>query len=176
MEPTKSWFDIVLAIMNWPFLLFVGVAIFVYIYRRKVGALLERGDIQISWGEHRHIKLKDLSDGIDEELNPLQEEIQLLKDRVSVLENNNRDGVVNENLPVIEMEIHNLNEAVFNEAKERMLEGLKVHKYRWRTIGKLASMAGISEKTALDILRASSSEVILSVGKSGNQIARHVSR
>ncbi|MCW8932294.1 MAG: hypothetical protein OQL19_18930, partial [Gammaproteobacteria bacterium] len=47
----KGGIDLALALLDWPFLLFVGIGIFIWFFRDNVSALLGRGDIQISWGE-----------------------------------------------------------------------------------------------------------------------------
>lgn len=172
---SKGWTDVVLAVLDWPFLLFVGTAVFVWLFRANVAALLGRGDIQISWGENRHIKLTEISEGIDEEIDPIREEIQLLKNKLAELEAltsstegdaTRRPSPQDEDLCIEAKET----------AKKRLISELQTGKYRWRSIETLAQKAAISEGDTLDILRASLSDVVLSTGKSGKQIARHVSR
>ena len=82
----KGWIDVVLSLLDWPFLFFVGISVFVWVFRANIVSLLGRGDIQISWGENRHIKLTEISEGVDEELDPLKEELQVLKEKVAKLE------------------------------------------------------------------------------------------
>ena len=168
----KGLFDIVLALLNWPFLLFIGIAIFIWYFRDRVGELFQRGDIQISWGENRHIKLTDISEGIDEELDPLREEIQSLKGRLIDLETQCNAGAVAPQV-VVEEELDGLE---MQAAKERLMQELLNGRYRWRAVETLAKKAAISEKETLNILRKSTKDVILSMGKSGRQIARHKDR
>ena len=72
IDQAKGFIDVLLALLDWPFLLFVFLLLLVLIFKKKVMGLFERGDIQIGWGEGRHIKLKELSDGIDEEIDPIR--------------------------------------------------------------------------------------------------------
>lgn len=172
---SKGWVDILLALLNWPFLLFVGTGIFIWIFRDNVSALLKRGDIQISWGENRHIKLTEISDGIDEELDPLKEEILFLKTQLADLEAklSTRDGDASSQS--IQAKVA-LTPEEREDAKRRLLIELKNGKYRWRSIETLSKKVALSESDTIEILRASTSEAVLSTGKSGRQIARHTSR
>jgi hypothetical protein len=56
-----------------------------------------------------------------------------------------------------------------------MKEALASGKYRWRSIERLAAIGGVSKSEAMNILGADP-EVVFSLGKSGNRIARLVSR
>lgn len=165
IEPGKSGFDIALAFLDWPFLLFAFLVVFVFFFKDKVMGLLERGDIQISWGENRHIKLKELSDGIDQEIDPIKEEIQELREQIEKLSSTSVKGVE------LMHSSHSLSDDQRKVAESRIIEGLKNHRYRWRSIERLAAISGISESDALDILR-SNTDVVLSIGKSKQQIAK----
>ncbi len=178
-----AWGDIVLAMLDWPFLLFVGLVLFTCYFRGSIAALLARGDIQISWGENRHIKLTEISEGIDEELDPLKEEVQLLKQRVSGLAELAELGQADRDAPNAKKisatdtssEVSLSNNAREN-AKQRLLAELLNGRYRWRSIETLAKKVALSEQDTLDILRACVADVVLSIGKSGHRIARHTSR
>lgn len=166
LTENRELVDVFIALINWPFLLFVFLILFVLIYRKKIVGLLERGDIQISWGENRHIKLKELSDGIDEELDPILDEISEIQERIKKLEADaNRGGAVQEDQEAT------IDDDRYSDAEQRMIEGLESHKYRWRSIERLAKISAITEHEALDILRANQ-DIVLSVGKSGRQIVR----
>jgi len=162
----NDWIEIIPALIDWPFLLFIFLIVIVLLYREKIVGLLERGDIQISWGKDRHIKLKELSDGIDEELDPIRDEISELRNRIQDLEKGlHGEKAEQKNEQLID------DEKRYKDAEERIINGLKSHKYRWRSIERLANISGVSENETLDILRANSG-VVLSRGKSGREIAR----
>lgn len=174
IEQGISWLEIVLALLDWPFLVFIGISLFVASFRTQISSLLGRGDIQISWGENRHIKLAELSEGVDEELDPLKEEIQALKYQVADMEAKlalaaGQDQPDNHS----PQELSSDDKAA---AKERIIKELVNGKYRWRAIETLAGRAAISEEETLDILRAAVTEVVLSKNKSGHLIARYISR
>ncbi len=165
-----GWQRILLAVLDWPFLLFLFLILFVLVFRKKIVGILERGDIQIAWGRDRHIKLRELSDGIDAELDPIRDELAQLRDELAQLREEPASvGVLAPSEGKEGPETGSPDR--IQDAMRRMTEGLRSTKYRWRSIGRLASIAGVPEDHALDILR-SNPDVVLSVGKSGNQIAR----
>jgi len=172
---SKGWVDVALALLDWPFLFFVGIGAFIWLFRENIASLLGRGDIQISWGENRHIKLTEISEGIDEELDPLKEEMQLLKNQILNLEAS--IATVNgDSVSQTPQQPEGLSSEAKESAKKRLLGELETGKYRWRTIETLAKKAAISEEDTRDILRACVSDVVLGTSKSGSQIVRHVSR
>src|SRR6266404_3330161 len=75
-----AWLDITLKLLDWPFLLLVVVLVIVFLFRRQLTALFNRGDILISWGEGRSIRLRELADKIDQEIDPLRDDVEALKE------------------------------------------------------------------------------------------------
>ena len=169
IDQAKGFVDVLLALLDWPFLLFVFLLVFVLVFKKKVMGLFERGDIQIGWGEGRHIKLKELSDGLDEEIDPIKDEIQELREQVEKL---TPKSAGDSKIASTQQE---LNDKRRKAAEKKILEGLQNTKYRWRSVRRLAAISGVSESDALDILRENS-EVVLSVGKSKRNIARRKNR
>lgn len=164
---TKSFIDLFIVFFDWPFLLFVLLVLFAYHFKEKINGLLERGDIQISWGDNKYIKLKDLSEGIDKEIDPLKEEIDDLKEKINefgrIVNSNNGKESKSENARLTD------NQKI--EAEKRIYDGLNNFKYRWRSIERLAAISGITESEVLDILR-SNPGVVLSMSKSKKPIAQ----
>ena len=158
-ETVLGWQKIMLALLDWPFLSFFFLILFVLIFRKKVVGILERGDIQFVWGD-RHIKLRELSDGIDGELDPIREEIAQLKETLARL------NVTSETEQATELADDQIQQAI-----DEMMRGLRSPRYRWRTVAQLASMAGVAEPQARQILK-SRPDIVLGTGKSGRQIAR----
>ena len=164
--------QIVLRLLDWPFLAFLILLVLTVAFRRQLGEALRRGDIQISWGENRSIRLGQLSASLDEELDPIRDDIDGSKKAITAIE-----AKLNvENVPRVEP---NNVDALSGEQRETarrcMEQALSSGKYLWRSIERLAVIGGVSESQALDILRADSA-VRLSLGKSGRQIARLVAR
>ena len=85
IKQAKNGVDVLLSVLDWPFLLFDFLTVSIFLFKDKVIGLLERGDIQISLGENHHIKLKELSDSIDQEIDPIKEEIQELQEKIEKL-------------------------------------------------------------------------------------------
>ena len=77
--------DIVIALLDWPFLLTVLLTVILVKFRKQVGERLSHGDIQLSWGEGKSIQLRELSDNLDMDLQPIQDDLEGLKQEVATL-------------------------------------------------------------------------------------------
>jgi hypothetical protein len=164
-------YHFLLKLLDWPFLLFVLLLLFIVCFRKQLIAVFSRGDILLSWGD-RSIRLRELSDNLDKEIDPIREEIDALKQAVDKIQANIEAPKSQQIEPPA---LTNLSDKQLDHAKQRIQEALKSGKYRWRSIERLAAVGGISENQTLDILR-SDPDVVFSVGKSGRQIARVKSR
>ena len=164
--------DIYLKLLDWPVLGFVLLVILGFLFRRPIGRALSRGDVVISWGENRSITLSQLSGSLSEELDPLRDELEMVKAAVAALERSAGAGAAP---PVEPPEQGELTPDQALAARERMRTALSSGKYLWRSIERLAIIAAVPESAALDILRADP-DVVLGMGKSQRQIARLASR
>lgn len=167
--PARSaWLEIVLKLLDWPFLLAVVLMAFVLIFRRRLTALLNRGDIQFSWGDGRSIRLRDLADKIDQELDPLRDDVEALQQaaptRASVPTDSTGEGgtVRSQSTPRA-------------DALRVMKDALANPKFRWRSVDRLAAIAYLSEPDAAELLR-SDPEVVFGFGRSKKPIAKLRSR
>lgn len=161
--------QIIIKLLDWPFLLFIILCLFLILFLRQLRGILDRGDITISWGENRTIRITDLSKSLDEELDPIRDEIEAIKKAVEYLESK-AQVPIQERIVPIQDEKHQESDSKKVEAQKRMLEALGSEKFHWRSIERLAVIGGVSEDEALDILR-SDPRVVLSVGKSRRRIA-----
>lgn len=161
--------DLIIKFLEWPFLLFVFLFVLIIIFRRQIRTVLGREDITISWGEGRSIKLRDISDHLDQELDQIREDIQLLKETL----HNLQKGTSSYDEKTVVSKV--LSEQERHDAAKRMIEALEDSKWRWRTLERLSIIAGITESEAIKILRGNH-EVVLGQDKSGNHMARLRSR
>jgi hypothetical protein len=168
MDP-PFWQQMILKVLDWPVLLFLAVAILVFIFRRQIGSALDRGDIVISWGQGRSIHVAQLSKSLDEELDPIRDEIDSVKEAVAVLKSAGAP-------PVLPAEPKTLSHEARRVASDRMVDALRDGRYVWRSIERLATIGGVSEGQALDMLREDNANVVLGRGKSQQPIARLRSR
>jgi len=183
-------------LLDWPFLLFVLILVIVVGFRAQVRAMMGRGDIQISWGENQHIHLKDLSDGLDQEIDPIKEELQLLRDRVARLESGTADGPGMGPAALTRDAPHSQEDETGEDdgaapatspgagtsapagghpethpIERKLMEELHHPRFRWRTIDILAARAATDPDTVLDILRPRP-DVVIGMSKSKRRIAR----
>ena len=161
--------EFIIKFLDWPFLLFVILLVLIIIFRHQIRTILGRGDITISWGEGRSIKLHDISDHLDQELDQIREDMQLLKETL----HNMQSGAPVHDDKIVVAKV--LSEQERHDAAKRMVEALEDGKWRWRTIERLSIIAGTTESEAIKILRGNH-EVVLGQDKSGNHIARLRSR
>lgn len=169
----QSTFELVLLkLFDWPFLAFTLLLLAIFLFRQQMAGVFGRGDILISWGENRSIRLRELSSSLDQELDPIRDEISVIKQAVAAMEAKlqvpnapRMEAVRRDELPPEQRDI----------VRKRMKEALATGEYLWRSLERLAIIGGISENQALELLRADP-EVVLSRAKSGRQIARLASR
>lgn len=159
-------------LLDWPVLAFLLVVLFSIAFYRPISRALSRGDLVLSWGENRHITVTQLPKKLTEELDPLRDEIEALKAAVAAL----KQGAAPGQVPAVEPPIpHPLDAAEQEVAREKMLEALESPDYLWRSLERLAVIAGISEDQAEKLLRGDR-RVVLGRGKSQRKIARLKSR
>ena len=136
--------------LDWPALAFLLVVLFSIAFYRPISRALSRGDVVLSWGENRHITVTQLPKKLTEELDPLRDEIEALKAAVTALEKGAGGAVP----PVEPPAAQPLSAEDAAAARDRMLEALASPDYLWRSVERLAVIAGISEDQAEKLLRA----------------------
>ena len=152
-------------LLDWPFLLFILLILGAVIFRKEFRALLGRGDITISWGEGRSIRLHDISEHLDKEMDQIRDELDIVKEAVHKFHSTSKDYVAEQHRS------EDLSHTERGEALSRMKDSLKHGRWRWRTLERLAIISGITEKEALTILRGDP-EVNLGQDKKSNYIAK----
>jgi hypothetical protein len=153
--------DIFLKLLDWPFLLFIGIGILVSIFKDEVSKLISRGGLSLTWGD-KSFEMSELPEQSNENFAPVSDDIEDLKQRIKALEDDDK---------IIVQSQGDLQQEQKDAAKQKMLDGLSHGSYRWRSIERLASIGGITIKQAEDILRPLD-ETVFSVGKSGRTIIR----
>jgi hypothetical protein len=164
--------DIWSKLLDWPALAFLLVLLFSIAFYKPISRALSRGDLVLSWGENRQITVTQLPKKLTEELDPLRDEIEALKAAVDALKKGAAPGSVPPVEPPGPQPLTAEEEEV---AREKMLEALSSDDYLWRSVERLAVIAGISQEQAQRLLRADR-RVVLGTGKSQRQIARLKSR
>jgi hypothetical protein len=161
-QSTNGWLLLLEGVIDWPFLLFVIIIFCSLFFRQQLGGLLSRGDIAIDWGTGS-IRLRELSEKFDQEVDPVREELDALKQAVTALESQTGSRSLGDESPAPTA-------SSADETERRLTEALASPKFKWRSIPRLAQMAALSEPAVRDVL-GTNPEVVFSADKSGNQLA-----
>lgn len=159
----STWKEIVVAGLDSPVVLFLVFLIILYVFRSQIAALLKSRNIEFRWGD-KHIKLNELSNNIDQEIDPLKDDIETLKNIVSKLQD--EKGIIPEKM-VSEAE----QEEEVEHVKKRMYKALGSQKFRWRTIEKLAQFSRTTEEQILELISADET-IEVGYDKHGNKLAK----
>lgn len=162
---TEFWSRVVLAMLDWPFLLFAFLAVSALAFRKQLEDRIARSEILISWGKDRQIKLGELSDEVEKEVDSVREELSALREALQILEaatGNIEAQAVEPSEPTAEQ----TEAALIN-----MRVALQSQKYRWRSLKRLAWIAGVSESQALEIIQLAPGMVI-GFSKTGEHLVR----
>ena len=169
-EQSSTLLQFGLKLLDWPFL----IAVVLIIFAKPLKDLINRATM-IDWGEKRiHLSKLDEKVGqeidteVDAKLEPLRQELEFLKRSLSGSSPKKPPGVQFAN-----DELTNVNEPKI-DAMNRIKEALMSPEFRWRTISRLAAIAGISESETTTLLRYL--EVDFDVNRSGQRIAKLKSR
>jgi hypothetical protein len=194
--------------LDWPFIAFVGVALFVLLFFDPLAALLSRRNMRINWGKDNSIVIGDLSNELDKAVAPILERIDALEEALHKLQAESERSSWRNSSPLLaysklastpedkipqeKTEASLLEEVKAAErtpnpaelwstaesrkhAEKRVREALSDPKWVWRTVERLAVLAGISEGEVLDICR-SQDDIVLGRAKNGQAVARLRSR
>ena len=154
----ELWHVVLPKLLEWPFLLFVALMWFWCLFGKELRAMLSRGDILLSWGD-RSIHLQELSKSLDEELEPIRDDIEALQHSAA------------QQLPpgsVVTPRVADDDD--MERVKTLIRKALETSKFQWRSIERLAGASCVDEKQVLEIVRADPT-IRLGLGKSGRQIA-----
>lgn len=154
---------VILQMLEWPFLLAVVAILITHNFRKEITEAISRGRIILSWGDLK-FGLSELPEHLNQNFAPIHDDIDDLKQRITALETT--PASVKPDLDAKATEA----------ARQRMLTALEESRYRWRSIERLSSIAGISVEQASEILRPMHQEVVFSRGKAGRTIVRLSSR
>ena len=177
-DGSDAWLQIALKLLDWPFLIFVILVLFILFLQKQLRGLLNRDNILIKWGD-KTILLgelgKNIGQDIDSKFDSLQEKKKTLKEFISDLpvEEAQAKTINVGDLPNIgqkKIDIHKKE----TDALNRMKEALMSPAFRWRTLSRLAHIAAISESEARSMLPELG--VDFDVNSSGQPIVKLKSR
>ncbi len=152
--------DLLEVLLGWPVLAFIGVFLLAFMFRKPLGELISRvSHIELSSGE-RIV----LSDYLEQDLSPLSEAVDVLKQQVEELQVSTKRV----DAPKVAEKMSAADEGA---KLDQMKTALRDSRFTWRSIERLALAAGLPEKEAHDLLSRDSG-VKIGKGKSGRIIAK----
>lgn len=158
--------DFFLKLLDWPFLLFIGIAFLVTKYKTEIGKVISRGGITLTWGD-KSFEISELPSQLNENFAPITDDIDELKARIAELETVLLPANKEEKQPPTS----ELTEDQIEAARERMLNGLGSGQYTWRSLERLSKIGGVTTAQASNILRPMQ-EVVFSRGKSDRTLIK----
>lgn len=158
-ETPSALLQIVLKLLDWPFLIFLVLVWFIWYFRVQLRALLNRENILIKWGD-KIIFLRDLGKNIEQDLDSKFDSIQGEQKTANESAAKKPHGV----------EFLNTTDLANTDALDRMKEALMSPAFRWRTLARLAAIAGVSESEAKLLLP--SLGVDFDINKTGQPIVK----
>ena len=158
---TILWKELLIAALNSPVILLLVTAFIIWLLRKHLLKFLSSRDIEIGWGD-KQIKLSELSNNIDQELDPVKEQIDMLKQELKVLRGRGKP---------VQLEKETKSKESEEEIKKRINKALSTSKYRWRSIDSLAKLSLARKEEVLEIIGADGS-IVLGRGKNGEELAK----
>jgi hypothetical protein len=165
-------------LLDWPVITFVIVVAFFMLFSDAPEGVISKGELTIGWGKDQNIQIRNLSSAVSGELSPLQEDIDALKVAVAKLNDQSNNDLPLRNIPGsnLSSEVRDLSASgnrkpgLSELIAAQLREALGNPRYKWRTVERLAGIAGVSEDHVLSIL-TTLDDVRLSRSMTGHQIA-----
>lgn len=183
-ENSGLWLIFVEGFLDWPFLGFLLIVGSLWFYRAEIAHLLKNRGITINIAGNT-VTVSEAVESINEEtekkLLAFQEQLQTLETKVETLipadgepqaTDNFREGAQARVAMGAEANPEDRAAAIWTRLRRELLEG----KFVWRTIDRLALVAGITPEYVHEVLATQPDEVKIGRSKSGRTIARHVTR
>ncbi|EKA7375356.1 hypothetical protein OL330_004662 [Vibrio parahaemolyticus] len=142
MESTGfPWDQLLLKLLDWPFLMFVIVMVLIYLLKEQIKGLVDRSNLKITWGD-RSIELNELADSVDQDIDPLKERLDELETQLEKLAKNVHKPRV-DTPRRINVDGAKVAEAVTNNSR-----------YKYRTARGVAKTVGITTEQAKKALQS----------------------
>lgn len=140
-QSTFPWDQLILKLIDWPFLLFIIVVFLIFMVKDQLKGLVDRSNVKITWGD-RSIELNELADNVDQDIDPIKERIDLLEEQVAKITMDDLQIAQTAGDP----------EPTDDDIDEVMNVALANPKYKYRTVSGVARDANIPVQTAQKIL------------------------
>ena len=175
---------IVGGLLDWPFLAFVLIVAFLWFYRLEIVHLLRNRSITVNIAGNTVTvseAVESINEETEKELVALQEQIQTLETRVEELVQAAGDPQATKKIAEgahpragtgTKAKPEDRAEVIWARLRPELLQG----KFVWRSLDRLALVAGATPELVHDVLAAHPDEVKIGRSKSNRTIARHVTR
>ena len=169
---TESLYKIVASgLLNWPFLLLVGIIVLLVAFYGPLGAAIKQRGLSVKFGDHMISfgeAVKEIDQNLDENLSDFESTMETIRDLQSQIDElKGIDVKRDEHSPT----------GPDSEAVWQVVRNSLIHsKYVWRSLDRLAILAGVSTDKVREVLASHADEAVIGQGKSGRAITRHLSR
>ncbi|SFG48778.1 hypothetical protein [Neptunomonas qingdaonensis] len=140
-QSTFPWDQLVLKLIDWPFLLFIIVVFLIFLMKDQLKGLVDRSNVKITWGD-RSIELNELADNVDQDIDPIKERIDLIEEKLA--------KITTDDVPI--EQVNSGPEPTADDIDKVLHVGLANPKYKYRTASGVAKDAEIPIQTAQTIL------------------------
>lgn len=155
------WKELTIAGLNSPVVILILTIVIILMFREKLIKTLSNRNIEIGWGD-KSIKLSELSNNLDQEIDPIKEQIEELKQELQFVKAQKH----------IEFEDKEIKSSASNEeVKTKIYKALASPKFRWRSLESIAKFVRASCDDVLEILE-SDEKVIVEKAKNGKTLAK----
>jgi hypothetical protein len=157
-----DWNTLVPAMLDSPVLIAILIVVLLIVFRKSFQELLASRNVELKWGEN-HIKLNELSNSLDQELDPLKDQVDILQQRLAALEEKNEI----ENHPFLS----DPDDIKDDKVRQAILAALASPKFRWRSISGLSQAAKVTEEKVRSVI-ANDDSITIGYDRSGDTLVK----
>lgn len=152
VEKGFPWHDLVLKMLDWPFLVAVIFLVSLWIFQQEIKGLLKKGKITIKWGDSS-IEIAELPEKIDQDIDPIKERLEIIEAQLAAASKPKpKPTKVLQNTSVAVEKEPTISEPT--NPKRVIYSQLSSKRYRYRSVIGLSKSTGIPEDQVDQIVKS----------------------